>query len=79
MSTSNRQSLHCYKVSKWAKALFRKWNSKKKLREIKKESELIFIFNEESFIIIFITEANKYDENIKNIDWNLRLNVGLYS
>lgn len=50
----------------------------KKLREIKKESELIFIFNEESFIIIFITEANKYDENIKNIDWNLRLNVGLY-
>lgn len=67
MSTSNRQSLHCYKVSKWAKALFRKWNSKK-LREIKKESELIFIFNEESFIIIFITEANKYDKNIENIE-----------
>lgn len=51
-----------YIVAKYQSELKRYFETEIKLREIKKEFEIIFIFNDESFIIIFIIEANKCDK-----------------
>lgn len=51
-----------YIVTKYQSELKCYFETEIKLREIKKESEIIFIFNEESFIIIFIIEINKCDK-----------------